>query len=286
MISLVQKLARFSACYDTAHLKIWRRRAAVPEDNDEIRRDSLKGMFLFTMYAHERQGSNPQFALFHRIALLDALGERNFDDALFHDENFSSEVWQGFHAVAQGRTNELITLGPVKEILDSMRKAQESNLLVLLQRKDCEQTFQWLNDIRGIGPKLAAFFTRDLATILRLWPNIPDGQLYCVQPFDVWIRRLAIECWRTQFHESSNVFENMKQLSRLCVSSEISPAEFNKGAWFVGSHFYNLCDFFNVKQSERLDMSACVLNHFDENHVREAIMRYADESATGSIFAV
>lgn len=56
--------------------------------------------------------------------------------------------------------------------------------------------------LKGVGPKLRAFFLRDLVTLLKAEPKLSDdleAYLWC-QPIDVWVRFAAEELCPTTAH--------------------------------------------------------------------------------------
>ncbi len=260
---LAQKLCDFASCYDLAH-KIWM--SGLGLDERELVNDAYGAMIFYTAYVHERQGSNPRFPLYHREALRKGLDGKQFDYVLLSDVNFPKRVWKYFLSFAKPKPNEKITAGVVYQILDKMREEHQPNLISLLWSKSILSAFNWLRSVRGIGPKLAAFFLRDIWSFIGAWENTPKDNLFCLQPIDRWIIFWSEKCWsdahwatNTKLQTDSAKIRFAKKLTSECLRLEINPVSFNKGAWFVGSHFEQISRFCNIPEEMQIDMSQCVL---------------------------
>lgn len=283
MDTVARRLSRFSGCHDLANLRIWRRQAGVMENNEEIREDSLSAIKLFTMYAHERAGRNPKFPHFHRVAIIRALKGRTFDEALFQDDRFASKVWKEFVRLSNDKPNKQNTEGVVRDVLTELRKEGEANLVLFLASKRPEEAFEWLDSVRGIGEKIAALIVRDFGSILSLWGPIPDDKLHYLQPLDVWSRFWSRRCWNSMQHRT--VMPEMKEVTARCLDEGVDPIKFNKGAWLVGRHFYEIRRFFNVGESSRDPPEEC-LKKFDAVRLENSIRTYADLLDRGEVFGV
>jgi len=284
---LVEELSEFASCYDVAHT-IWMKRVGLSVNHQKLIGDSLSAILFFTTYVHERMGSNPRFPLYHRLALKKALNGRDFKQTLLHDEKFPENVWKKFkNLVEQAHTkpNEQITEGIVRQILEKMSKENQHNLIVLLRKKSLQEAYEWLDSVRGIGPKIAAFFLRDLWSFIGVWQDTSELDLYCLQPIDRWVRFWSGECWPYKDWPSSDE-KFAKMLIGVCQQINIDPVSFNKGAWFVGSHFDSLCDFFNVPEREQIYMSSCVLNYFRSDKVVNAIRKFDELYEQQIVFPV
>lgn len=291
-VSLGQKLCEFAPCYDLAH-KIWMRRVGLTKSERELVSDAYGAMIFYTAYVHERQGSNPRFPLYHREALRRALNEKKFDYVLLSDTSFPDKVWNHFLSFAQPKPNKKITEGVVYQILNKMRDEQQPNLISLLRTKSLLGAFKWLNEVRGIGPKLASLFLRDIWSFIEAWENTPKENMFCLQPIDRWIIFWSRKCWPDAYWSSNKIriesdgakIKFAKVLTSKCLSSEIDPVSFNKGAWFAGSHFEQLSRFCNIPEERQIDMSKCVLA-FTPKKVLEGIKKFSEYGRRQSIFPV
>lgn len=288
-IVLAKKLCEFAPCYDLAH-KIWIRGHSFEES--ELVDDAYGAMIFYTTYVHERQGSNPRFPLYHREALRRGLNGKKFDDVFLSDVDFPKRVWNQFLSFAQPKPNEKITAGVVYEILEKMRDEQQPNLICLLRSKSLFNAFEWLRAVRGIGPKLAAFFLRDIWSFIGEWENTLKDNWYCLQPTDTWIKFWSEKCWpdaewtsNIKIDSDSAKIRFAKNLTSECLRSKIDSVAFNKGAWFVGSHFEQISSFCDISEEMQIDMPKCVL-FFDKHKVLEGIEAFNKSNKQRNIFPV
>ena len=288
-MSLAQKLCDFSPCYDLAH-KIWMKRIGLKEREPELINDAYGAMIFYTAYVHERQGSNPRFPLYHREALRKALNGKKFDDVLLSDKSYPDKVWRYFLSFAHPKPNKKITRGVVFQILNEMQDEHQPNLITLLRTKNILVAFKWLDDIRGIGPKLASLFLRDIWSFIGAWENTSKENMFCLQPVDRWIVFWSSKCWpdanwpRT-LDSDRNKNRFAKVLTMKCLSSGIDPVSFNKGAWFAGSHFEQISQFCDIPEKRRIDMQECALD-FQPNKVVAGIKKFSEYEGRKKLFPV
>jgi hypothetical protein len=281
-MTLAGELARFSMSYDSAHLLVYRKAIGLPPDNSIILADPLKTFMLFTMYAHERGGANPNYGRYQRLAVREALNGKRFEDAI-QDSDFADGVWQNFVRLTRGKPNAQITEGVVRDILTELRKLSEPNWIRLLEKKQPLEAFEWLDDLRGMAEKLAAFSVRDLATMWNLW-QVKREQMFVLQPLDIWVVDWSERIWKNIFDDVWGTLNQMKAVTERCLSEGVNPAEFNKGAWFLGSYFNDVCEFFGVGEVDRKDRLNCI-RRFDPTALQKAIIEYSKQSSQRSVFA-
>jgi hypothetical protein len=157
---------------------------------------------------------------------------------------------------------------------------------LFLKNKSPEEAFEWLDNLSGIGAKIAAFIVRDLQTIFNLWGIVAKDKEYIFQPVDVWVRDWASNIWTLNHLNDYNGLELMKEITQCCQNNNVSPSEYNKGAWFLGYHFQSICDFFVVKETERFNKIYCLLNYFDPIKLHDAIEVYVKTMPTRKQFYV
>jgi len=284
-MSLPRILESFNHCYDLAQKK-WFQQAYVTSDPTQLTNDSLNALFFFTTFAHERGGRNPRYSLYHRVAINRALGGRSFDQVLLNSPNFSSDVWNKFIQMAV-KPNEKNTRGVVKDVLDKMRMQQEPNIVNLVSKASLIDSYMWLKKIRGIGPKIASLFLRDVDSIVKPWRNIPQQHFYCMQPIDRWVRFWSRYCWpNQQWPNEYQVEKWAKIVVNLCNQSNLNSQDFNKGSWFVGSHFDDMCQFFDVPEHNRIDYVNCVIQYFNANVLHSAINNFMKHYEDHEVFPV
>jgi hypothetical protein len=100
-------------------------------------------------------------------------------------------------------------------------------------RTDLRKTYDRLNDIRGVGPKIASFFLRDVA--LRdpaSYHEIQNREL--LQPIDIWVRRTATLLAGDPDDRRSNL-AIAKELVKLAAEAGCCDLSVNSGSWYFGS---------------------------------------------------
>ena len=270
MVKLAKKLSEFSICYEKLHT-IYLKKIRLPDDFDKIKADPFLAILYFTVFVHERQGSNPDFQRLHRTAIRKTLNGSDFSINLLNDKSFPDRVWRKFKELTNNRPNAKITKGVVRDILEEMQKASEPNIIELLGGMAVEEAHKFLLGIRGIGDKLSAFILRDLQNFFKLW-KVPNGELYRLQPVDRWVRRLSELCWPHEpWTDKHN--HNAKIIVECCMKYGVDPICFNQGAWFVGSHYTDLYRYHKISEDESIDLVNCVLR-FDKDRVIKGIEEY------------
>jgi len=101
--------------------------------------------------------------------------------------------------------------------------------------------------LNGIGPKLRAFFLRDLVTLLKAEPKLnsdPDAYLWC-QPIDVWVRFAAKQLSRTlisvprasaEYSLSRADLAAARCIVKLSIEAGVSPLKVNQGIWYFSAN--------------------------------------------------
>ena len=241
---------------------------------DEIPRDPLDAVRLWTYFVHARAGANPDYPLIQRVAVQKALRGRDFAETVLSDVAYPTDVWREFGVLASGRVNRQITEGIVRDFLVRLRMERSANWILFLKKKSPESAFEWLDDVRGVGEKLAAFVMRDLTTIFKVWTTrAVSGCSHLLQPVDRWVRFWANLLWFEGALRGSSLSE-MKSVTTHCQTEGVDPMAFNKGAWFVGAYMEDLCDLFGLDEACKLDYLGS-LTTLDPDRVRRAIQEYA-----------
>lgn len=284
MMNLSKKLSEFSKCYhklSTISLK----RIGLTSDFNRIKDDSLLSIFYFTVFVHERQGTNPDFQKFHRIAIRNTLNGKEFLLELKNND-FPNRVWENFKHLTGDKPNEKITKGPVCDILKKMQDEDEPNIIKLLsKKKDIVDAHNFLLSIKGLGDKISAFILRDFQCFLKLWGYIPDEEKYRLQPVDRWVRRFSGLCWKNNNWESDKHNDNAKLIVECCHNDGIDPIAFNQGAWFVGSHYTDLWRFHKISENDSIKIENCIMK-FNISKIVKAIKKYEKLMKRSKIFNV
>jgi len=204
-------------------------------------RDPRAALALFvSFYAYERQGSSPNYA---RAAV----------DALMQSPELSPlAVWREYKRLLRSvklnaANNPLSPKGTPfarkggerktwqPSIIEFAASAPDRRNLTVWAREQLasgriREAHSDLCGVNGLGPKIASFFLRDVATMHGLEPD-RDRQL--LQPVDVWVRRLAkLTCGRGELPTDSACAEAMVDAS---LAAGASPERVNQGMWYFAS---------------------------------------------------
>ncbi|RMG67632.1 MAG: hypothetical protein D6715_04325 [Calditrichaeota bacterium] len=93
-------------------------------------------------------------------------------------------------------------------------------------------------DIVQVGPKIAAFYLRDVVSLYQLENLVPEEFAFCLQPIDVWVRKLVKKIGMVDNEASDD--EVREAIITLCRDYKVSPTQFNQGAWYLGYFAFDL----------------------------------------------
>lgn len=95
-----------------------------------------------------------------------------------------------------------------------------------------------LDDIDGVGTKIAALFSRDALMLYESQPGIKkysedltQGELMLVYPIDTWVRKISK---RILGEEDSDV-EIAAKIIQACNQNGVSAIDVNHGIWYIGA---------------------------------------------------
>ena len=94
------------------------------------------------------------------------------------------------------------------------------------------------NGIRQVGPKIAAFYLRDLVSLFDLDALVASRDQALLQPVDVWVRRVADRLGLAA--EAAPDADIRAAILDLCEQHGCSPLLFNQGTWYLGYHSFDL----------------------------------------------
>ena len=115
------------------------------------------------------------------------------------------------------------------------QKTEDMNIANYVKKQIDEQktkaAHKFVDNIKGIGPKIASFYLRDIAYLAGLEKKgINDP--FLLQPMDTWLEQTYIIM---EGEKPANREEKQKFFVGICLEAGCSPIEFNQGAWFAGS---------------------------------------------------
>jgi hypothetical protein len=185
-----------------------------------------RALALFTgQYAYERQGrarSYPHAAYF-------AVENSHALDA--------AEIWSTFLSELKGarpntKLNPLYHTGAQCDCVCCTFAADGGGVVDLIGATRSElaaglvrHAFERLDSIRGIGPKIASFFLRDVAVRFEIEP-LRDREL--LQPIDVWVRRYV-----TRRTKAAVLGDFMA--AQWIYANSAAPEAANQGLWYFAS---------------------------------------------------
>ncbi len=83
-----------------------------------------------------------------------------------------------------------------------------------------------------VGPKIAAFYLRDIVCLYSLEEHVSAEFAFCLQPIDVWVRRLCSKIGIAD--DKARDDEVRRAIVAACNKYNVPPPLFNQGAWYVG----------------------------------------------------
>jgi hypothetical protein len=111
---------------------------------------------------------------------------------------------------------ELVCQNLAGEPLVSWARAQ-------LASGDIQASHSALRKINGVGPKIASFFLRDIATIYAI--TVADSQKRLLQPIDIWLRFVA-----RKLQQDGKLTD--AQCAEFIVKNATAPEKTNQGVWY------------------------------------------------------
>jgi hypothetical protein len=100
------------------------------------------------------------------------------------------------------------------------------------------QNMESTRGIVQVGPKIAAFYLRDVVSLFQLEDRIERNALFCLQPIDVWVRRLAMRLEIVRENASDETIQ--VEIVKMCEEQNVQAFRFNQGAWYLGAYAFDL----------------------------------------------
>lgn len=89
-----------------------------------------------------------------------------------------------------------------------------------------------------VGPKIAAFYLRDVVSLFALEDKVSADFQFTLQPIDVWVRRVAFDTGMVPKKANDQLIG--QAIIDLCKEEGYSPLQFNQGAWYAGAYAFPL----------------------------------------------
>jgi hypothetical protein len=224
-------------------------------------------------YAYERQGAAPAYK---KIA-------EKVIEKIFNQRSISltsadvSDAWTEYNTMARveynglkvnGKTNPMSDDKGVLWVIERNRILNlASHTKCLIRNRKTLEAHSLIDSIRGVGPKIASLYLRDVAFLGEISEGGIEDQ-YLLQPYDTWIdQALTILVGATK---PKTLKARQQMIVRLCLEAEVSPIAFNQGAWVLGSQIAEDFETF-ARLVEGKDSRAIIQQHLEE------IERYVSE---------
>lgn len=121
-------------------------------------------------------------------------------------------------------------------------------IIKLIEKKEIQDAYQKLIEQKGIGPKVASMFIRDVSLNLCKHTEYTTEELIYMFPVDIWVREIC-----NYLVDKNNIaipqlilirppkMENndlklRKAICSICIKHNIDPRILNKCMWYFGSH--------------------------------------------------
>ena len=183
-------------------------------------------------YAFARQGASQDYSS-AAVDIIKSFKQRSFLEVT------AGEVWNAFSDRLNGeklnhKNNPLCPKGvnnvekySVIEVVQQKLNGESVVLKIntFLQQNNIRQIHNTLQQINGIGSKIASFFLRDVSVSLGVFAQ---NDRYLLQPVDTWIRFCIQTCAR-------NIELTDNQIAQYIVDNAAEPEQTNQGMWYFCS---------------------------------------------------
>jgi len=196
----------------------------------KYKKDDAANLFI-AGYAFEHQGRSPSFS----PAAIDAIEKAK------GSTDFAANVWENFSkSVNKNSANKINPLCHSLCNSENEKKciwcALDSKNILLDSKRDLESgdiknAWGRLQRIRGVGPKIASLFLRDVAVWYNIDENLKqsDGERWRLQPIDIWIRRIV------ELRSPDMQDKRYEDVAKWIVENCEKPEHSNQGMWYFGA---------------------------------------------------
>jgi hypothetical protein len=150
--------------------------------------------------------------------------------------------------VGKGKVGKARDIEMVISCLRFVNRLPDSNIVAYsVRRIEAGEIGQHYDEIQRsknksgifqVGPKIAAFYLRDVVSLYELEDNISAEFQFTLQPIDVWVRRVAYDTGMVPKRGSDQLIA--QAIADLCNEEGCSPLQFNQGAWYAGANAFSL----------------------------------------------
>ena len=210
-------------------------------------------------YAFERQGRNPSYP----HAAVDTMKE-------YKDDLNEKKIWKSFREKLEGDgislNEKLCPLYP-KDHKSVLARLNGRNIVTLvgeeMKNDEVEKAFDFMKSIRGIGPKIASFFLRDVKEVLDITPK---DKRWLLQPIDIWVLRTVNRLSNKLLDVNRDT--DREEAAKFIVDNSNNPELVNMGMWVFGAR---VCDseYRHIKYLRDFEMAKMELrNYLKEQNIK------------------
>lgn len=131
----------------------------------------------------------------------------------------------------------------VSETLKFLEKLPGNNIVSYsierIRNGQAEEIHNELKQIYGIGDKLACLYLRDTALVYELEKFIQKKEQEYFQPIDTWVLQVARAIGLVG-GDNKDLANTKQKIIDSCLDNKVSPLFFNAGAWYLGTHSFQL----------------------------------------------
>lgn len=239
-IDFIQKIAAYSDEYIKENIKEYDRNRLL---NDW--QEGLKFWFDHSFYQGRRDDVSYEVEKRAKETLDSYIKEKNDNsEIILNEENFSEIRSRLMKVIGKGEIGRGRDIDMVVSMLKFISKIDDKNIVKYsisrIQNGKIKDHFEELQTIHSIGPKCSSFYLRDLNYIYSLDAKIMEEDLVCLQPIDVWVRRVANKAGIINNENEKNEELIRKNIVEACSKAGVPSMKFNQGAWYLGHNSFNI----------------------------------------------
>ncbi|MDW8113954.1 MAG: hypothetical protein RMJ34_03335 [candidate division WOR-3 bacterium] len=239
IITKMRVLESFSVLYRSFAIS----QQSLENIKDILLNNPKEALKFFLTYAYGGRQGVPKWFLLIAIHCIEDVYEQN-DELAELEEEIQTRFLE-YHGSANPSRNPLFSTSSRSSAISAFNF---NDIWNHLQNGEVSTAYNSLIGINGIGPKIAAYFLRDVVDFFGIdisnWKEENFYNFYYLQPIDIWIKTVAHEL--SLQVSDSEIPSNMEAGERdhrpyivgicnTCLSNNINPLRFNQGSWFFAS---------------------------------------------------
>jgi len=161
--------------------------------------------------------------------------------------------WSGVKAqlrsvIGKGKVGKERDVAMIISALDFVSVARNENIVSYSVDMIRTKKLQWhynqlqarksTNGITQIGPKIAAFYLRDIVSLLKLDTCVDNLSGFCLQPVDTWVKKIVQKLGIAG--PNDEIPKIQRAIVTLCEDHGVSAIRFNQGAWYSAFYSFDL----------------------------------------------